>query len=104
MTAGGVWATRGHPGFRDVEDRLARLSGPGDQLEAFAKVVDFEMVRAELEEALRFVDPVERRGRAVPRDGRLGPGRKGGRRATAALAGAAGPISREASVPFPAGS
>ena len=47
---------RGHPGFWDVEDRLSRLSDLGDQLEAFAKVVDFEMFRAELEAALDYSD------------------------------------------------
>ena len=29
-------------GFFDVEERLARLSGLGDQLEAFSRTVDFE--------------------------------------------------------------
>ena len=29
------------PGFFDVEGRLARLSGLGDQLEAFSRTVDF---------------------------------------------------------------
>ncbi|NHO43028.1 hypothetical protein GOB83_12710 [Acetobacter fabarum] len=29
-------------GFFDVEERLARLSGHGDQLEAFSRTVDFE--------------------------------------------------------------
>jgi IS5 family transposase len=36
---------RGQPGFFDVETRLTRLSDLGDQLEAFAKVVDFEKFR-----------------------------------------------------------
>ena len=39
---------RGQPGFFDVEDRLTRLSDLGDQLEAFAKVVDFELFWPEL--------------------------------------------------------
>ncbi|MEW9275199.1 hypothetical protein AB2L56_15310 [Gluconobacter oxydans] len=30
-------------GFFDVEERLARLSGLGDQLEAFSRTVDFEV-------------------------------------------------------------
>ncbi|OUI88136.1 transposase [Acetobacter sp. DmW_043] len=36
-------------GFFDVEERLARLSGPGDQLEAFSRTVDFEAFRANLD-------------------------------------------------------
>lgn len=47
---------RGQPGFFDVEDRLARLSDLGDQLDAFARVVDFEMFRTELEAALSYSD------------------------------------------------
>ena len=47
---------RGQPGFFDVEDRLARLSDLGDQLDAFARVVDFEMFRPELEAALGYSD------------------------------------------------
>ncbi|MCP1244125.1 IS5 family transposase [Acetobacter lambici] len=35
-------------GFFDVEERLARLSGLGDQLEAFSRTVDFEVFRPEL--------------------------------------------------------
>ena len=31
------------PGFFDVEERLQRLSDIGDQLEAYAAVVDFEL-------------------------------------------------------------
>ncbi len=34
------------PGFFDVEERLARLSGLGDQLEAFSRTVDFEKALA----------------------------------------------------------
>lgn len=44
------------PGFFDVEGRLARLSGLGDQLEAFFRTVDFEMFRSELNEALVYSD------------------------------------------------
>ncbi len=47
---------RGQPGFFDVEDRLQRLSDLGDQLDAFARVVDFEMFRPELEAALGYSD------------------------------------------------
>ena len=39
---------RGQPGFFDVDERLKRLSDLGDQLEAFAAAVDFEMFRADL--------------------------------------------------------
>ena len=44
------------PGFVDVEERLARLSGLGDQLEAFSRTVDFEVFRSDLEEALAYAD------------------------------------------------
>ena len=44
------------PGLFDVDERLGRLSGIGDQLEAFAAVVDFEMFRPELEAALGYGD------------------------------------------------
>ncbi|MFT9366961.1 MAG: transposase, partial [Gluconobacter sp.] len=44
------------PGFFDVEDRLARLSGLGDQLEAFSRTVDFEVFRPDLEKALAYAD------------------------------------------------
>ena len=50
------------PGFFDLEDRLARLSAKGDELERLSAVVDFELFRPELE-------------RAVPRSDRA----KGGR-------------------------
>ena len=33
------------PGFFEVGERLARLSDLGDQLEAFARAVDFERSR-----------------------------------------------------------
>ena len=49
-------------GFFDLEDRLARLSAKGDELERLSAVVDFELFRPELE-------------RAVPRSDRT----KGGR-------------------------
>jgi hypothetical protein len=41
----------GEPGFFDVDERLARLSGLGDQLEAFAGAVNFERFRPDLEKA-----------------------------------------------------
>ncbi|MBN3868665.1 IS5 family transposase [Gluconobacter kondonii] len=44
------------PGFFDVEERLARLSGLGDQLEAFSRTVDFETFRPDLDRALAYSD------------------------------------------------
>jgi hypothetical protein len=44
------------PGFFDIEDRLKRLSDLGDQLEAYAEAVDFEMFRPDLEKALNYSD------------------------------------------------
>lgn len=46
----------GQPGFFDIDDRLKRLSDIGDQLEAFAGVVDFEIFRADLDAALNYGD------------------------------------------------
>jgi len=43
-------------GFFDVEKRLARLSGLGDQLEAFSRTVDSESCRPDLEKALAYSD------------------------------------------------
>ncbi|ARW48419.1 hypothetical protein NBRC3280_1603 [Acetobacter pasteurianus NBRC 3280] len=43
-------------GFFDVEERLTRLSGLGDQLEAFSQTVDFEVFRPELNKALVYSD------------------------------------------------
>ena len=40
----------------DVEERLARLSGLGDQLEVFSRTVDFEVFRPDLELALAYSD------------------------------------------------
>jgi transposase, IS5 family len=37
------------PGFFDLEDRLARLSAKGDELERLGAVVDFGLFRPELE-------------------------------------------------------
>ncbi|MGV4878461.1 hypothetical protein ACSW3V_13970, partial [Acetobacter indonesiensis] len=45
-----------HSGFFDVEERLARLSGLGDQLEAFSRTVDLEVFRPDLERALAYSD------------------------------------------------
>ena len=36
------------PAFFDVEERLRRLSDIGDQLEAYAAVVDFELFHPDL--------------------------------------------------------
>ena len=47
---------RGQPGFFDVDERLKRLSGLGDHLEAFSAAVDFEMFRAYLVAALAYSD------------------------------------------------
>jgi len=47
---------RGQPGFFDVDERLKRLSGLGDHLEAFAAAVDFEMFRGDLVSALGYAD------------------------------------------------
>ncbi len=43
-------------GFFDVKERLSRLSGWGDQLEAFSRTVDFEVFRPELDKALAYSD------------------------------------------------
>lgn len=50
---------RGQPGLFDIDDRLKRLSDLGDQLLAFAKVVDFELFRSELARALAYSDGSE---------------------------------------------
>lgn len=42
--------------FFDVEERLARLSDLGDQLEAFSRTVDFEVLRPDLEPTLAYSD------------------------------------------------
>ena len=44
------------PDFFDVEERLARLRGLGDQLEAFFRTVDFKVFRPDLEKALAYSD------------------------------------------------
>jgi transposase, IS5 family len=45
---------RGQPGFFDVDERLQRLTDLGDQLLAFAKVVEFEAFRPELTKTLAY--------------------------------------------------
>ncbi len=47
---------RGQPGFFDVDERLRRLSGLGDHLEAFAAAVDFELFHVDLVAALGYSD------------------------------------------------
>lgn len=44
------------PGLFDMDERLRRLSDIGDQLEAFARMVDFEMFRPDLDAALVYGD------------------------------------------------
>ena len=44
------------PGLFDVDERLRRLSDIGDQLEAYASVIDFEIFRPDLDEALAYSD------------------------------------------------
>src|SRR5215217_3348759 len=46
----------GQPGFVDVDERLRRLSTLGDQLEAYAASVDFELFRPALEAVLCYFD------------------------------------------------
>jgi transposase len=47
---------RVQPGFFDIDERLKRLSGLGDHLEAFSAAVDFEMFRVDLVAALGYSD------------------------------------------------
>jgi transposase, IS5 family len=54
------------PGFFDIDERLKRLSDPGDQLETYAKAMDFEIFRSDLEKALNYSDGV--RGGRPPFD------------------------------------
>ena len=44
------------PGFFDVDGRLQELSAKGDALERLADLVDFEMFRPALEQAVRRSD------------------------------------------------
>ena len=55
---------RGQRGFFDVDDRLKRLSDLGDQLDAFAAVIDFMLFRGALAEALAYSDGL-RGGRSI---------------------------------------
>lgn len=41
-------------GFLDIEERLARMSRRGDQLEAFSGTVSFEIFRPDPEKALAY--------------------------------------------------
>jgi IS5 family transposase len=50
---------RGEPGLFDIDERLKRLEGPGDPLLGFARVVDFEIFRPELEKALAYANGTE---------------------------------------------
>ncbi len=52
---------RGQPGFFDADERMKRLSGLGDHLEAFSRAVYFEMLRPDLVAALA----IPRRARAA---------------------------------------
>lgn len=47
---------RGQPRLFDIDERLQRLSDLGDQLEAFAGAVDFEMLRPDLVNAMAYSD------------------------------------------------
>jgi hypothetical protein len=47
---------RGQPSLFDVDERLKRLSGLRDHLEAFVAAVDFEMFRADLVGGLGYAD------------------------------------------------
>jgi transposase, IS5 family len=47
---------RGEAGVFDGDERLHRLTDLGDQLLAFAKVVDFEIFRPELLKAFAYSD------------------------------------------------
>jgi len=51
------------PGFFDLEDRLARLSAKGDELERLGAVVDFGLFRPELERAVPRADRAKAGGR-----------------------------------------
>lgn len=44
----------------DIEERLARLSGLGDQAEAFSRTVDFEIFCSNLNKALSYSDGSKR--------------------------------------------
>jgi IS5 family transposase len=50
---------RGEPGLFDIDERLKRLEGLGDPLLGFARAVDFEIFRPELEKALAYTSGTE---------------------------------------------
>ena len=50
---------RGEPGLFDIDERLKRLEGLGDPLLGFARGVDFEIFRPELEKALAYASGTE---------------------------------------------
>jgi IS5 family transposase len=50
---------RGMPGFFDVDERLQRLSGLGDHLDASEGAVDFEVFRPDLEKARAYATGVQ---------------------------------------------
>jgi len=56
----GVWIMS-QAGFFDVEERLARLCGLGEQLETFSRTADFEAFGPDLEKALAEAKAVVRR-------------------------------------------
>jgi len=47
---------RGQPGFFDIEERLRELSAKGDDLERLNAIVDFEIFRTDLAQAVRRSD------------------------------------------------
>ena len=53
------WDMRGQAGLFDVDERLRRLSDLGDQLEAYGRVVDFEVFRPELDKALSYTSGLQ---------------------------------------------
>lgn len=59
------------PGLFDVDERLRRLSDIGDQLEAYASVIDFEIFRPDLDKALAYSDGAK--GGRPPFDAVFGP-------------------------------
>lgn len=52
----GDWRDAGPAGIFDIEEGLKQLSDLGDQLEAFAGAVHFEIFRADLLTALVYSD------------------------------------------------
>ena len=58
---------RGQAGWFDLDERHAVLSAAGDPLERRAAVVDFELVRPELDAALDRSDRAKAAGRRTTR-------------------------------------